>query len=38
MHCFRLDSGAIVIADQEERLDVPGGRIDVIPAWRWFLD
>lgn len=38
MRRFRLGSGVIVTVDQEEHLDVPEGRIDVIPAWRWLLD
>lgn len=38
MRRFQLDSGVIVTADHEERVDVPEGRIDVIPAWRWLLD
>lgn len=38
MRRFQVDSGVIVTADYEERIEVPEGSIDAIPAWRWLLD
>lgn len=29
--------GTIITLDEEESLNVPEGKIEVVPAWRWFL-
>lgn len=35
---LNLKSGIIVTRNDEERIEVPAGRIEVIPAWRFLLD
>lgn len=32
-----LDHGTLISLDEEGRVEVPSGFIDVVPAWRWFL-
>ncbi len=35
---LKLKTGTIVTRNEEERIDVEGGRIVVVPAWRFLLD
>lgn len=32
-----VDHGTVISIDEEGRVTVPAGTIDVIPAWKWFL-
>lgn len=38
MKKFGLKGGIILTSDQEEKISVPGKKITVKPAWKWFLE
>lgn len=33
-----IENGTIVTLREEERIKTSAGSIDVVPAWRWFLE
>jgi len=33
-----LETGTIVTRDEEEEINVGGGKIEVVPAWRFLLN
>ena len=35
---FDLKSGMVVTRNEEERIEVDSGTIEVVPAWRFLLD
>jgi hypothetical protein len=37
MKKYGLDNGIIVTKEQEDELEMEGGRIEIIPAWKWCL-
>ena len=38
MNAYHLDEGLIITENDEERIEVEGRRIEVIPVWRWLLE
>lgn len=38
MEKFGLEEGMIITNDEQGTIDVPGGKISMVPAWKWMIE